>query len=259
MRVLSIINEKGGTGKTTLTTNLAAGLALRGHRVVLVDADNQAHATISLRIRPGPALYNLLINGATWEESLVFVPGDYYGNLDGQGQLFLLPSDESTRNVPAQMKSPLAIRDRFFELDDLVDAIIVDTSPSITALHTGLYFASHYIIYPTQCEYLSIAGLQRSLDHRAQAERIGKERDLPTASVLAIVPNMFEGRESVQYQNLGWLKGKYGDELVWPPIRKGTVWKQASQMRQPVFSIDSHSKAALEATQFIQAVERVLA
>lgn len=258
MRVISLVNEKGGIGKTTLAITLAAGLAARGHRIVLVDADNQAHSTISLRIRPAPALYNLLINGTSWEESLVFIPGENYEN-HGEGQLFVLPSDESTRNIPNQMKSPLVIRDRFFELDDLVDAIIVDTSPSITALHTGLYFASHYIIYPTQCEYLSIAGLQRSLEHRAKAEQVGKERNIPTASVLAIVPNMFEGRESVQYQNLGWLKGKYGDELVWPPIRKGTVWKQASQMRQPVFTLDRNSKAAMEASRFIEAVERYLA
>jgi chromosome partitioning protein len=257
MRVISLINEKGGIGKTTLAITLATGLATRGHRVVLVDADNQAHSTISLRIRPAPALYNLLINGASWEESLVFNPGENYGN-PSEGQLFLLPSDESTRNIPTQMKSPLVIRDRFFELDDLVDVIVVDTSPSITALHTGLYFASHYIIYPTQCEYLSIAGLQRSLEHRAKAEVVGKERNIPTASVLAIVPNMFEGRESVQYQNLGWLKGKYGDDLVWPPIRKGTVWKQASQMRQPVFALDRSSKAAMEADRFVEAVERHL-
>lgn len=257
MRIISLINEKGGIGKTTLAITLAAGLASRGHKVVLVDADNQAHSTISLRVRPAPAFYNLLINGTSWEESLVFIPNDNYGN-PADGQLFLLPSDESTRNIPQQMKSPLIIRDRFFELDDLVDAIIVDTSPSITALHTGLYFASHHIIYPTQCEYLSIAGLQRSLEHRAQAERIGNERNLATASVLAIVPNMFDGRESVQYQNLGWLKGKYGDELVWPPIRKGTVWKQASQMRQPVFALDRHSKAAVEADRFVEAVERHL-
>jgi chromosome partitioning protein len=258
MRIVTFAAEKGGVGKTTLSTNLACGLALRGHRVVLVDADNQAHATISLRMRPAPGLYNLLINNASFEDTLAFVPNESYGNT-GEGQLFLLPSDESTRKVPTEMKNPLIIRDRLFELDDLVDVIIVDTSPSITALHTGLYFASHYILYPTQCEYLSIAGLQRSLEHRAQAERIGKERNLTTASVLGIVPNMFEGRESVQYQNLGWLKGKYGDDLVWPPIRKGTVWKQASQMRQPVFAVDRSSKAALEADRFIEAVEKVLA
>src|SRR5262245_45926396 len=130
MRVISLINEKGGIGKTTLAITLATGLAARGHRVVLVDADNQAHSTISLRIRPAPALYNLLINSSSWEESLVFNPNENYGNLS-EGQLFLLPSDESTRNIPAQMKSPLIIRDRFFELDDLVDVVIVDTSPSI--------------------------------------------------------------------------------------------------------------------------------
>lgn len=78
MKIITLLNEKGGVGKTTIATHIAAGLAVRGMRVLLVDADPQGHATVSLGLQKEPGLYDLLVRDATFKSVLRFIPPKAY-------------------------------------------------------------------------------------------------------------------------------------------------------------------------------------
>ena len=78
MKIITLLNEKGGVGKTTLATHIAAGLAFRGFRVVLVDADPQGHATVALGLPKEPGLYDLLVRDAPFKSVLRFIPAQVY-------------------------------------------------------------------------------------------------------------------------------------------------------------------------------------
>lgn len=261
MKTLLMINEKGGVGKTTLAVNLATSLAAQGKRVMLVDGDAQGHSTIQLQQERSDGLARLLLQNAAFQSVVVRVPPSQYGGSE-EGYLLLMPSDAATASIPEAIKArritSLLLAERLRELDSYLDYIVIDSSPTISELHAAFYLAADSVIYPTQCEFLSIEGLTRSIDHLRRAQQIAKERGMKCADVGAIVPNMFNGRELVQYQNLGWLQGTFGLRTVLTPIRLRTAWKQASQLRTPIQAFDGKSDASSEARTFVrEIVERV--
>ena len=110
-RIISIASQKGGVGKTTIATHIAAGLAVRGMRVLLVDADPQGHATVSLGLQKEPGLYDLLVRDATFKSVLRFIPPKSYQipNQAVNGQLFVLPSNVETRNIANSISDSFAV------------------------------------------------------------------------------------------------------------------------------------------------------
>jgi chromosome partitioning protein len=252
MKKISIVCEKGGTAKTTLASNLAAGLAEQGYKVMLIDGDSQGHSTLAMRQRRSSGLANLLLRNAPYRDVVQQVDPSLYGG--GDGLLLLLPGGPSTRKLYEELTNSLALRNRLSELDGYIDYVVMDTAPSITKLLTAMYFASDKIIFPTQCEFYSIEGLMNSISHLQKSQEMGAERGIQVGESAGVVPTMFNGRESVQHQNYGYLQGTYGRDNVLSPIKQRTAWKQANQMRSPVFRFDSTSPAAKEARRFIEEV-----
>lgn len=256
MKVITLLNEKGGVGKTTLATHLAAGLAVRGRRVALVDADPQGHATVMCGLAKEPGLYNLLVREAPFREVMRFVPPEQY-HPEGQpaaGQLFVIPSNVETRNIANSISDAFAVGDRLRELDKAFDYIIFDTSPTPSLLHGSIYLATDAIIYPTKCEYLSFDGLVESINHRQAAQAYRDKWNLGDIAVMGIVPTMFRTQTVEHSENLNELKKRFG-KLVWPPIMQRTIWAEAATMRRPVFAIAPETKAASEAWSLVNRVE----
>ncbi|MGQ9887294.1 MAG: ParA family protein [Aggregatilineales bacterium] len=256
MKVITLLNEKGGVGKTTLATHLAAGLALRGRRVALVDADPQGHATVMCGLAKEPGLYNLLVREAPFREVLRFVPPEQYRVADQQpsGQLFVIPSNVETRNIANSISDAFAVSDRLRELERSFDYVIFDTSPTPSLLHGSIYLATDAIIYPTKCEYLSFDGLVESINHRQAAQAYRDKWNLGDIAVMGIVPTMFRTQTVEHSENLNELKKRFG-KLVWPPIMQRTIWAEAATMRRPVFAIAPETKAASEAWALVNRVE----
>lgn len=256
MKVITLLNEKGGVGKTTIATHIAAGLAVKGYRVVLVDSDPQGHATVLCGLPKEPGLYNLLVREAPFKDTMRLVPAEQY-QIPGEpctGQLFVVPSNIETRNIANSISDAFAVSDRLSELESLVDFVVFDTSPTPSLLHGSIYLATDYIIYPTKCEYLSFDGLVESIKHREAAQAHRDKWNLGPIEVLGIVPTMYRNQTIEHSENLRELQEQFGD-LVWPPIHQRTIWAEAVTMRQPVFAIAPQTKAAAEA---LALVERVL-
>jgi len=257
MKIITLLNEKGGVGKTTLAVHIAAGLAARGWRVVLADADPQGHATVSLGLPKEAGLYDLLVRQAPFQQVLRPAPIESYqipGAEPTTGKLFVVPSNVETRNIAGSISDAFTVDERFRELSNAVDIVIFDTSPTPSLLHGSIYLATDGIIYPTKCEYLSFDGLVESLGHRETAQQQRRKWGLANIRVLGIIPVMFRNKTLEHAENLAHLKERFG-ALVWAPITQRTIWAEAAAMRQPVFTFAPQSAATQDAWRMVSRVE----
>jgi len=256
MHTITLINEKGGVGKTTIAIHLAAGLAIRGYRVVIADADAQGHATVSLGQKKEPGMYDLLVRGLAFRDVLRPVSPDRFAvpGVPSKGQLYVVPSNVETRSIPIQISDAFAVSDRFRELEGLVDVVIFDTAPTPSLLHGSIYLATDSLIYPTKCEYLSFDGLLHSFEHREQMQPTRQRYGLKSLDVMGIVPIMYRASTLVHQENLNRLKARYGN-LVWPEIAMKTSWAEASTVGQLVYRFAPESGAARDAWNIVDRVE----
>lgn len=258
MQVITLANEKGGVGKTTVAIHLAAGLAIRGQRVLLVDADAQGHATFGLGLKNEPGFYNLLVRDASWQDELRFIAPEIYESprQSSRGVLAVLPSNSETQLISQVIRELDAVYLRLQELRDHFDVVIFDTSPSPSLLHGIIYYSSTGILYPTTCETYSLNGLLTTLRNRERfAEQREESRSAPLA-MLGVVPTMY--RKTVEHDvNYDDLKRRYGDQ-VWEPIPMSITWPEATAKRRPLFSFAPKSDACADAWRLVESAEKVL-
>jgi len=258
MKIITLLNEKGGVGKTTLATHFAAGLAIRGHRVILVDADPQGHATIAFGLRKEPGFYDLIVRNAPFQKVLRLVPPERYNLPDDaahtEGQLLVLPSNIETRSIAGNISDAFTVLKRFQQLRKAIDFIFFDTSPTPSLLHSSIYMATDGIIYPTKCEAWSFDGLRESLTHKDQFSPIRRQYHLSDIKVLGVVPTMYRGRTLEHQDNLRRLQDMFG-KLVWQPLPVRTIWAEVTSARRTVFSLAPKSSTAADAWRLVDKLE----
>ncbi len=262
MKIITLLNEKGGVGKTTLATHIAAGLAIRGYNVVLADTDMQANATIAFRLDMEPGIYNLLVRpqDTSFQDVLrpvskarLVVPDE----IDKvQGSLYVIPSNVESRNIPNSIGDPAIVLERFQELKSIMDYIIVDTSPTANLLHSAIYAATDAIIYPTRLEEWSFVGLNSAVNRLKQANAVRRHYGLLDIEILGVVPMMAKMRTILHQDNLMKLRKGFGD-LVLEPVGSRTVWAEAASNYVSLFAFDPNNIATQEAWTIVDHVEGV--
>ncbi len=258
MQILTLSNFKGGCGKSTSATHIAAGLAIKGKRVVLVDGDPQAHATLMFGLQEEPGLYDLLVRNASFEKVLRPVhPQVYAPDGNSKGELFVVPSNVETRSIPLHITDPFIMHRRMHQLDNWADIVIVDTSPTPSLLQTVIFVATDGMIYPTKCEALSFDGLNKSLGFREEAQPMRQKYGLSPVALVGIIPTMYRASTIEHTQLYDALKENFGDR-VWRPIPQRTVWAEASRLRQPVFAVAPDTQAAKDAWYLVHKVSEAV-
>lgn len=259
MKILTLLNEKGGVGKTTLTVHIAAGLALQGYRVLVVDADPQGHASVALGVKRAPGLYNLLVRSANYKDVLMSVAPDVYQlpQQPCEGSLWVLPSNEETRVIPMLVSDGMLLLRLLQPLQNTFDVVLIDTSPTPSLLHSMIYIATDAIVYPTECEYLSLDGLSQSLRHRDELQKIRSQWGIAPLDIMGIVPTKYRASTILHNNNLERLRKSFG-EKVWGPLALATIWGEASALRRPVFQLSPESKAAQEMWAIVNKVQEGL-
>ncbi len=248
MRVLTLLNEKGGVGKTTLAVHIAAGLAINGARVLFIDTDPQGNGTTSFNVMAGKYqnLFGLLIDAEEWRDVLVAPsPESWAGDYVVEGRLSVLAGNIKTRLIPASTDNMLLMRQRLEELEGLVDWVIMDTSPTPSLLNVMLLNATTHTMHPTQLEALSLSGLGRTLEH-IEAHNSSRPRNQDEVQVLGIQPTMYRAGTTAHQTGLQLLDDAYG-EMVYPPTSLRIVWSEASYAGQTVFAYAPDSPACDEA------------
>lgn len=248
MKVIALANEKGGVGKTTLAVHLAAGLAILGQRVLLVDADGQGHATFALGLKNEPGFYDLLVRDAKWTEVLRVVQPEAYEPPDqkAKGVLAALPGNVETGLIAQRIDNAFAIHERLEELTNDLDMVIFDTSPTPSLLHGAIYLATDGIIYPTLCETYSLQGLLSTLRNRETFEKQRRNAIGRPIRMVGIVPTMYRPKTVEHSENFNQLRQRFGT-LVWEPMPMRITWSEAAALRRPVFAVFPDSAAAREA------------
>jgi len=191
-RVYTLVNQKGGVGKTTTTINLAAYLAQLGQRVLVVDLDPQANATSCLGVD------KLNVEGGTYEALLGDTNVTAYVLLNEKLKLSLLPSSPSLAGAEVELVDELArevrLRKAIQQVSANYDYVLIDCPPSLGLLTVnGLMAAMDGVIVPVQCEYLALEGLGQL------TQTIERVRSLlfPELRVRGVVLTMFDSRTNL--------------------------------------------------------------
>jgi|SRR5450755_343203 chromosome partitioning protein len=191
--IISIALRKGGSGKTTTSVNLAAGLHKKGHRVLLVDLDDQANATMCVGVNP----FELERSISTLFTDISLQPQDVILTTDFG--LPLLPATQNLEDVAAGMNatSTKELKNILDPLRGEFDYIIIDTQPGHSFMSIGALIASDYVLIPLQAHYLAMEGLARILTDIQKVQHGNTLNSYrgpnPHLQVLGIIPCMVQG------------------------------------------------------------------
>lgn len=258
MKTITFLNEKGGVGKTTLSITMAAGLAIKGANVLLIDTDAQGHVSVALGMPEEAGLYDLMIRNAPFAKVLREVAPERYapeGKTDGR--LVVLPSNEETRNIANSMGDGFKLANRLAQLQNIFDYIIIDTSPTPSLLHSTIYAATDWAIHPTKLETLSFNGLKKSMEHlEGLSQYFSMKGFRDPIRTIGIVPNIVEMNTLEHADNFRELRQHFPD-LVWRPIVKSTIWRETVTAAKSIFAYVPGSQVAETAWKFCQQLEAV--
>ena len=240
-RVVGIANQKGGVGKTTTALNLATGLALRGHRILVVDADPQANATTGMGIdhrRVGASTYDLLMNDASLRDVVVetAIAGLYLvpGSLDLAGaELELVGAIARERRLADGIA---ADADAY-----AYDLILVDCPPSLGLVTVNALAAARDLIVPVQCEYYALEGLGKLLE---TAERVRRSLN-PALRISGFVLTMYDARTKLAEQVAADVRGHFGELAFKTVIPRSVRLSEAPSFGEPVLTLDPTARGAI--------------
>jgi chromosome partitioning protein len=263
-RCIAVGNEKGGTSKTTVTATLAAGLAQRGCKVIVIDTDPQGHLAKMFGMPKEDGLYHLLADYADWTDVLRFVEPDRYAmpQYQANSQMWLLPGHKLTAEIPLiphVVENFLIFYERLSELDQYgIDYVLVDTTPTATLVDSMIYVAIDDLLLVTIPEELSYDGIKES---REKLERFSETRrhfGRPDTRILGIQPNMARPNTNAHRQKLSELATLYPGE-IWTPLKLRVGWTQATNDGKLVFAHAPKSGVTADAWDLVDRFQEALA
>jgi chromosome partitioning protein len=227
-RIYTLVNQKGGVGKTTTSINLAAYLALLGQRVLVVDLDPQANATSCLGVD------KLQVAGGTYE-ALLGSAASQYILLNERLKLSLLPSSPSLAGAEVELVDELAretrLRKTLESLNDRYDYILIDCPPSLGLLTVnGIVAAQDGVIVPVQCEYLALEGLGQ-LTQTIQRVRAAL---FPNLKVRGVVLTMFDSRTNLSTDVVAEVSKHFPDQVFKAVVPRSIRLAEAPSYGLPI-------------------------
>jgi len=249
-RIYCVANQKGGVGKTTTTLNLAAGLALVGQRVLVVDLDPQGNATMGSGIDKRSlalSIYDVLLESAGVAEARVRSDKGGYDVLGANREL----AGAEIELVQLERRDQ-RLRQALSSVGDDYDFVLIDCPPSLSLLTLNGLCVAHGVIVPMQCEYFALEGLS-DLVNTIKQVHANLNRDLKVIGLLRV---MFDPRITLQNQVSAQLKSHFGDKVFDTVIPRNVRLAEAPSYGQPGVVFDPASKGAQAFVAFAQELVR---
>jgi chromosome partitioning protein len=243
-QVLAVFNHKGGTGKTTTAVHVAAGLAERGHQVLLVDTDGQGNVATSLALSSERSLYHVIVMGLALEQAVV----------QARPNLDVLPSNETLAAaelyLAGQKRRDRVLAQRLEAARGLYDYVIVDCSPSLSLMNQNALAFADAVLCPVACDYLSLVGVRQVLRTIKQVNRILGHG----VQLWGVLPTQFDTRARICREALETLRQNFGDACH-SPIHYVSRVKEAPSVGKTLFEYAPTSTATED---YWRVVEKLL-
>ena len=239
-KVIAIVNQKGGVGKTTTAVNLCTVLAQKGKKVLLIDEDPQGNATSGLGVEKGAekSIYDVLINETSFEDVI---------KKTSIKNLYLCPSNINLAGAEVELVNTISreskMKEKIEEIQDNFHYIIIDCPPSLGLLTINALTAANSIMIPIQCEYYALEGVGQLMNTVNSSSLIKRQlnKDL---YIEGVVLTMNDARTNLSTQVINEVKKYFKDNVYKTIIPRNVKLSEAPSYGMPITAYAPRSKGA---------------
>ena len=243
-KIISLVNQKGGVGKTTTSINLSASLASLGKKVLLIDLDPQGNTTTGVGINKGEidkSIYDVLIDECNIKDAIVktkhkrfyVIPSTI--NLAGLGnELYEKSRNEDSFNRGGQLKKYTD------EIKDDYDYIIIDCPPSLDIITTNALTASNSVIIPVQCEFFALEGITQLL----KTIMISQKTLNPNLDIEGVLLTMLDSRTNLGFEVVEDIRSFFKEKVYNTIIPRLVRITEAPSHGEPIIAYDPNSRGS---------------
>ncbi len=235
-KIIAVVNQKGGVGKTTTAVNLVSALGIMGKKTLIVDCDPQGNTTSGYGInkrRIEKSAYGLLIGSYPAEDAVMHTE---FQNVD------IIPADMNLAAAEVEMVELTSRHEKLklalSTLKDKYDYIFIDCPPSFGLVPVNALVASDTVLVPMQCEYFAMEGLSQLMASIRQVKRLYN----PTLELEGVVLTMYDGRLNLTGQVVAELKKYLGNKLYATAIPRAVRLSEAPSYGMPIQYYDKRNK-----------------
>jgi len=238
-KILAIINQKGGVGKSTTAINLSAALGEMGKQVLLVDLDPQGNASSGLGIEKAAVshcIYDVLLNDVPIED--VIIP-DVCPGLD------IAPATINLAGAEVELVSEMArenrLKDAVCSMRGRYDYILIDCPPSLGLLTVNAFVAADKLLIPIQCEFYALEGVTKLLESMKRV----KTRLNPSLDIYGVLLTMYDNRTTLSKQVVDEVRAYFGKIVFNTLIPRTVKLSEAPSYGQPITQYDPRGKGSI--------------